>query len=234
MRWAWLILLAGLALRAHAQGMVEVSFMDQPADGGGYVTRFLVTDRYLRMDYGQDRDDFVLFDRQRHVAYNVVHDQRQVLVIEPGPIAVERPQRWEVKEDMLSDERGQRTFDIQVNGLQCSRITASPTLLPEVVRALGEFNQLLTASQSLTYRATPPELRHPCELARYVFDHDAWLRNGLPVYEANGDGSVRRLLAYQTGLAERRVLFALPAGYRTVRLQELQGAAGGSPEGRAP
>lgn len=224
MRRLVLLLLFGASCAAAAEGMVEVSFMDQPADGGGYVTRLLVTDRYLRMDNGQDRDDFVLFDRQTHLAYNVIHEQRQVLVIEPVAVTVERPRQWEVKEDVLSDERGRRTVDIAVNGLHCSRITASPTFLPEVAQALGEYNELMTGVQSTTYQATPAELRHPCDLARYVLDHRAWLRHGLPVYEANGDGSVRRLLGYQTGLNERRALFALPKSYRTVRLRDLQGS----------
>lgn len=219
-----LLLFSGIGLAARAEGMVEVSFMDQPAEGGGYVTRFLVTDRYLRMDYGQDRDDFVLFDRQTRRAYNVTHEQRQILLIEPGPVTMERPERWEVRDELLSDERGRRTFDIQVNGLHCSRITASPTFLPEVAQALAEFNELMTSAQSATFQATPAELRHPCELARYVFEHQLWLKNGLPLYEANGDGSIRRLLGYQTGLSERRGLFALPARYQTIRLRELQGA----------
>ncbi|MEO1767572.1 hypothetical protein [Thiobacter aerophilum] len=225
MRGLAALLLMAATLAARAEGMVEVSFMDQPPDGGGYVTRYLVTDRYLRMDYGQDRDDFLLFDRQAKLAYNVTHDQRTILVIEPGPVAVARPAQWEVKEDLLSDERGRRTFDITVNGQHCSRITASPTFLPEVVQALAEFNAIMTASQSVTYQATPPELRQPCDLARFVFDHGAWLKNGLPLYEADADGSVRRLLSYETGLPERRLLFALPNQYRTVRLKDLQGAA---------
>lgn len=224
MKWL-LSLLAVASFAVRAEGMVEVSFMDQPRDGGGYVTRYLVTERYLRMDYGQDRDDFVLFDREARLAYNVTHDQRTILVIEPGSVDIPRPAEWEVKEDMLSDERGRRTFDIRVNGQHCSRITASPTFLPEVAQALGEFNALMTASQSATYLATPPELRHPCDLARFVFDHGAWLKNGLPLYEADADGSVRRLLGYQTGLPERRLLFALPSQYRTVRLKDLQGVA---------
>ena len=221
-RLAALLLLAAGTL-ARAEGMVEVNFMDQPANGGGYVTRYLITDRYLRMDYGQDRDDFVLFDRQARLAYNVVHDQRTILVIEPGPIGMTRPAEWKVKEDVLLEERGSRTFDISVNGQHCSRITASPTLLPDVVRALGEFNELMAASQSATYFATPAELRHPCELARFVFDHGMWLKNGLPLYEADADGFVRRLINYESGLSERRLLFALPKSYRMVRLRDLQG-----------
>lgn len=226
------LLLLCLGAAAHAapdsDTMAEVSFMDQPADGGGYLTRLLVTDRYLRMDYGQDRDDYVLFDRQAQRAYNVVHDQHQIMVIEPGAVTVPKPEKWQVKEDVLAEERGQRTFDIRVNGATCSRITASPTFLPDVAQALGEFNELMVGTQSATYLATPPDMRQPCDLARYVFETRLWVKSGFPMYEADADGSIRRLLSYQTAVPVRRGLFSLPASYRTIRLRDMQG--GGTPQ----
>jgi len=229
MRALLTLLLCGLALGAQADNMVEVNFMDQQADAGGYVTRYLVTERYLRMDYGQDRDDFVLFDRQTHRVYNVLHEQKQILLIEPGAVTLPKPEKWKVSEDMLVDERGKRTFDILVNGVRCSRITASPTFLPEVAQALGDFNELMRSAQNATFLATPAEMRHPCEMARYVFEPMTWLKHGLPLHEANTDGSIRRLLNYQTGLPERRGVFALPQSYRTIRLQDMQGGAGAAP-----
>jgi hypothetical protein len=221
------VLFAAWVATVRAETMVEVSFMDQPADGGGYVTRYLVTERYLRMDYGQDRDDFVLFDRVNRVAYNVVHEARQILLIEAGPV-VERPRQWEVEEDLLVEERGSRTFDIKVNGKHCSRVTASPSFLPDVAHAMVEFNDLMAGAQSATWQATPAELRHPCDLARLVLDHRVWYRNGLPVYEADADGFVRRLLNYQAGLESRKTLFALPRSYQVIRLKDLQASPDGA------
>lgn len=229
MRRTLALVLCCLGLAAHAENdsatMAEVNFMDQPADGGGYVTRLLVTDRYLRMDYGQDRDDYVLFDRQAHLAYNVTHDQRQIMLIEPGTVTVPKPEKWQVKEDVLTEERGQRTFDIEVNGATCSRITASPAFLPDVAQALGDFNELMVATQSATYLATPPDQRRPCDLARYILEPRLWVKSGFPIYEADANGSIRRLLNYQTGVPVRRGIFTLPETYRTVRLRDLQGGA---------
>lgn len=214
---------------ARAESMTEVNFMDQQANAGGYVTRFLVTERYLRMDFGQDRDDYVLFDRRENVVYNVTHEQRQIFLIEPGEVTVPKPEKWSVDEDMLADERGKRTFDIAVNGTRCSRITASPTFLPEVAQALGAFNELMRATQAATYLVTPPEMRHPCELARYILEPKRWLQNGLPLHEANVDGSIRRLLNYQTGVPVRLGLFAPPDAYRTIRMRDMQGRGDAAP-----
>lgn len=223
MRYGLVLLLCCVALGARAETMTEVNFMDQQANSGGYVTRFLVNEGYLRMDFGQDRDDYVLFDRAKRRVYNVTHDQRQILLIEPGEVTIPKPEKWDVDEDTLNDDRGKRTFDITVNGVRCSRITASPSFLPEVVQALGDFNEIMSATQAATYLATPPEMRHPCELARYIFEPKRWLKSGFPLHEANIDGSIRRLLNYQSGVPVRHGLFALPATYRTIRLSDMQG-----------
>lgn len=205
--------------------MVELTYMDQPRDGGGYVTRYLVTERWLRMDYGQDRDDFVLFDRSANVVYNVVHDQRTVLVIEPGPVTLPRPVSLEVSEEMLLEEHGQKTFEVRVNGFVCSRITSAPGLLSDVNEALGAFQMSMRAAQDATFVATPAELRHPCELARFLFEPLAWFKNGLIFHEADATGHVRRLTDYRAGVPLRPAAFVLPEGYRRVRLSELQGRA---------
>jgi hypothetical protein len=72
-------------------------------------------------------------------------------------------------------------------------------------------------------------MRHPCDLARYVFEPRRWVHNGLPLHEANADGSIRRLLNYQTGVPVRHGLFVLPTTYRTIRLRDMQGGAGARP-----
>jgi hypothetical protein len=225
MRYALLLLLSWIALGAHAQSdtMIEVNFMDQQQNSGGYVTRFLVTDDYLRMDFGQDREDYVLFDRKAQRIYSVTHDQRQVLLIEPSEVTVPKPEKWELTEDVLGDERGKRTFDIVVNGTHCSRITAVRGFLPEVAQAMSDYYALMSGAQSATYLATPPELRHPCDLARLVLEPRRWLAGGVPLHETNIDGTVRRLLDYQTGLPVRRGVFVVPESYRAVRLRDMQG-----------
>ena len=209
---------------AYAEGMDEITFMDQQANSGGYVTRYLITERYLRMDFGQNGDDFVLFDRQEKRVYNVTHDQRQILLIEPGAATIPKPEKWDVRDDVLVDERGTRTFDIVVNGIKCSRISAAQNFLPDVAQAVSDFNEVMSATQATTYLATPPEMRHPCDLAHHVLAPRFWLKNGLPLYQADADGAIRRLLNYQTDLPLKRSLFSLP-DYRTIRLRDLQGGA---------
>ena len=218
-----LLFAAGRALAAG--GMTEVTYMDQEATGGGYVTRYLVTDRFLRMDYGRDREDFVVYDRREKRVYNVVHDRRQVLVFEPAPLQLEPPSDWKIKEDILDDRNAQKRFDLTVNGVVCSRITASERFLPEVAQALMEFQDAMAATHAATYLATPPEQRDACDLARLVLEPRRWFKYGLALDELRNDGFSRRLLNYQADITVRPKVFEVPADYRQMTVKELRGEA---------
>jgi hypothetical protein len=227
-RFAWGVLLLLMVTASRADGMMEISFMDQPLNGGGYISRYLITDRYLRIDFGQDRDDYVLLDRREHVVYNVVHDQRQIMLIEPGEVTIPKPKKWELEDHVLTDDRSKVIYEITVNGQTCGQITAAPAFLPEAVQAMGEFLDVMRATQATTYLATPSDLQHPCDLARHVLEPQAWLKHGFPMFAKLSDGMIRRLLNYQGGLPVRLRLFVLPEDYRVVRMKDLQAGAAGS------
>lgn len=205
-------------------GMTELNYMDQEATGGGYVTRYLVTDRYLRLDFGRDHDDFVLLDRKAKKVYNVSHAQQEILVFEPGEVQVKPPQNWEIKEEVLDDKGTQVHVDLLVNGTVCARIGASTKFLPDVAKALQEFHELMASTHSGTYLATPVDQRDDCDLARLILDPQHWFKFGMPLDELRNNGFSRRLLHYKEDMAIRPKAFELPEHYRMIRFKELQGA----------
>lgn len=212
-----------LVLNAHAAGMSEVTYMDQEGQGGGYVTRYLETERYLRMDFGRDRDDFVLYDRAQKRVYNVLHDRRQIMVIDAEPVNISAPKDWKVKDDVLDANEAKTRVDLQVNGRVCSRLTASQRFLPEMRQALQEFTEAMVATQAATYVATPADQRDPCDLARLILEPQRWFKYGLAMDELRDDGFSRRLLSYSAGLALRPAVFELPADYRQINIKQMRG-----------
>lgn len=216
-------MLLGAGPACAAGGMSEVSYMDQEVNSGGYVTRYLVTDRYLRMDYGRDRDDYVLYDRREKRAYNVNHERHEVLVFEPGPIPFEKPKDWDTDDDILSDKDSQKRLNLIVNGKVCSRLLASARFFPEVAEALGEFGETMAATHALTYLATPVEQRDLCDLARLVLEPRRWYKYGLTLDELHYTGTSRRLLNYQSGVAVRPKVFEVPVHYRQIDMKKMSG-----------
>lgn len=205
-----------------AAGMSEISYMDQEVNSGGYVTRYLVTDRYLRMDYGRDREDYVLFDRLEKRAYNVNHERHEVLVFEAGPVPFEKPKDWNVDEDMLSDKNSQKRLNLTVNGKICTRILASERFFPEVAQALGEFGEVMASTHAATYLATPVEQRDACDLARLVLEPRRWYKYGTTLDELHYTGVSRRVLNYQSGVSVRPKVFEVPAYYRQINMKALR------------
>lgn len=221
----FIVMALGLAAGSArgAGGMTEVTYMDQEADAGGYVTRYLVTDRFLRMDYGRDREDFVLLDRREKRAYNVNHERHEVLVFEMAPLTMEKPKEWDTDDDLLSDKGAQKRLNLIVNGKVCTRILAAERFLPEVAQALGEFGEVMAATHAAAYLATPPEQREACDLARLVLEPRRWFKYGLTLDEVHYSGFSRRLLNYQAGVAVRPKVFVVPEHYRQINMKAQRG-----------
>ena len=222
-RWILTILVCLMVVPAHAEFMTEVTYSDENAGEPSYVTRYLVTDRYLRMDYGQDRDDFVLFDRKANRIYNVTHDQKEIMVVDPSKLTFTRPEKWNVREELVIErEDHMKQLKVYVNDTLCSRLTVAPKLYPEMVQAMKEMKETLAETQGVTYFATPPEQRNICDLAQNVLEPDFWLSLGFPVDQIDNSGFTRRLI--NTDRVEVRAgLFELPKGYRVWNIKNMQG-----------
>ena len=215
-------LLAGPAQAAG--GMTEVTYMDQEADAGGYVTRYLVTDRFLRMDYGRDREDFVLLDRREKRVYNVNHAGFEILIFDWAPLAIDKPKEWDIDEDVLSDKGAEKRLNLMVNGKICTKIRASERFLPVVAQALAEFGEVMAATHVAAYAATPIEQREPCDLARLILEPRRWYKYGLTLDEVHYSGFSRRLLNHQSAVAIRPKVFELP-GYRQISMKAPPGSS---------
>lgn len=56
-----------------------------------------------------------------------------------------------------------------------------PGLMPDVVTAIGEFNQVLAGQQADTLRFIPADLHEACDLVRHTFYPKKHLENGFPL-----------------------------------------------------
>ena len=54
----------------------EIDYLDQEPEQAAYVSRILVQGDLLRMDYGHDAEDFILYDRHAGMVWLVAHGER--------------------------------------------------------------------------------------------------------------------------------------------------------------
>ncbi len=192
-------------------------------------TRMLVTADFLRIDDGSDGNDFLLFDRQTRAIYNVSAEDQTVLVIEPLPIDISAPERFEhdvektlLKEAPKIDGRPVQHVILSTNGERCYELYAVAGLLEAPRTALAEFYQTLAGEQAVVVGATPPEFQSDCQLANDIFLPDRHLRHGFPIRSEDMNGRLRIMADYRTDWEPQSALFELPADYRRYSPAEMR------------
>lgn len=191
--------------------MTEVRYQDHDPDQAAYTSRILIYGDFLRMDYGRDEEDFILFDRHANKIWLIAHAERRLTEIVGGDAKkLIWPKAWSVK--IVHQASGADTVSqLRVNDQLCAEYKVAPILGAEVKR-LAEFRQALSANQYVSWQGTPEELRQACTLALEVLDAGIEYRNGLPLSIRYWDGRTRVYQSHERRPA-RPELFALPQGY---------------------
>ncbi len=193
------------------------------AGSGPYISRILVSDRFMRLDQGMESSGFILFDREMGAIYNISDDDRTVLVIHPAKRAVRKPPyRWHVRRVPAADAP-------KVGGVQpehyrflagdevCRDAIVLPGVMGAAVGALRAYRQVLADQEAVTLPGIPDDMRSPCSDALNLYSPEAELGRGLPL--RTWDAARREeLLDYRTGFEVASTLFILPTGYERLRM----------------
>lgn len=184
-----------------------------------YINRIMVTEDYIRLDEGDDRGAYTLFDRDQEIIYNVSPDDRTVLVINPTETLPEVSDSLILAEQVVTDAGappvgGQvpRRVTLLANGEVCSELVVVDGVMPDAVDALAELKLTLARAQVASLAVTPLELQTPCDLAGSVYAADRTLRFGLPLQE-RGAGRSQSLVDFVAGFEAADGLFELPQDY---------------------
>ncbi len=204
-------------------------FVEHEPGGEPYRTRMIVTAGFLRMDGGQDSQDFLLFDRADGSIYSVSSADKQVLAIRPRPVELKPPAKFthRVVTDTAAfpaiEGRKVTHYELLTNEKRCYDLYAADGLLPGAVMALREYRLILAGQQALTAAVTPPEMLSPCDLANNVFLPVRHLEHGFPVRLADMTGRTMELVDYKTDFRVTADMLKLPEGYRRRSMEELRG-----------
>ena len=215
MRYLWLLLVL-LSGPVRAGTMTEILFEDIEPGEAPYPSRVLIAGDKVRLDYGQDADDFTLYDRRAKRLYVVGHLAKRITEIPAARAELKLPAGWRLDVDKQAVGAEQRV-QVKLNDKLCLEIRALPTLLPEAGRLLGDLRRALAGNQATAWQATPEELRDPCFLALDVARAGIEYDFGLPLSLRYGDGRSRSYRSHAVREASAG-LFELPAKYQRFKL----------------
>lgn len=218
-RYLWLPLLLS-ACTASPVPSVFLSFTETEPGGEPYPVRMLVTDKYLRIEDGDGKGGFILFDRETRTAYSVNHEARTTLVLKVRPVEMARPATFENKAERDTatfpavEGRSVTHYRLMTNGEHCFDVYAADGLLPQAVKALREYHETLAGEQAAMQAHVPAAFQSGCDLADYVFLPTRYLEYGFPVRQINRAGVLRQLADFKTGVPVPPKFLELPADYK--------------------
>jgi hypothetical protein len=199
--------------------VIEVFFQESEPGVEPYVSRYLLSDRYLRLDDGTDNGDFILFDLEQKVIHSFQHGERTHIKISPAqPEAVDFQLDFDIEQRTLTEApkiNGESAVEYRLlaNGELCKKVVSVQNLMPEFVAALKGYEKLLANQASLTLSQVPEEYRTGCYMANNYLHSEDYLQGGFPLSIEDDRGRSRKLLDFSR-TSKPGQLFALPQGYQ--------------------
>ena len=218
------VLLFALAMNAAAADMTEIHYLDQEPEQPAYGSRILILGERLRMDYGRDdgnddgnnKEDFILFDRREGMVWLVGHGERRLtgipaLSMKKVAKTAAWPKGWKFTQERLASEAN-TLVQVRLNGQLCVEFKSAPILMEES-RLLRDFRRALAGNQAVAWNGTPGALRQPCSLLLDVSEAGLEYLQGLPLALRYWDGRTRTYQSHAIRTAQP-ALFELPSGYK--------------------
>ncbi|SFD05871.1 hypothetical protein SAMN05660831_00652 [Thiohalospira halophila DSM 15071] len=198
-----------------------VEFTESEQGRAPYSSRAIVTDRWLRIDFGEGASDYMLLDRADETVYNIVPRDQTILVIESGEVPDEPPRDLELaaSDEAMGEDaptlegRKARHHEFSAGGETCYQTLVVPGLLPDVRAAMGEFLAVMAGEHARVLDRMPAENRTACDLADDIFATGRQWEAGMPVMEWHPDGTRRELVDYERDKAVEPELFRIPEGF---------------------
>lgn len=228
MRRLLFVLLVMMVLPSQADEITSTALYYRVSEPGvdPYLSRWLITGDFLRIDEGNADDNFILVDRKTKTVYSVIHRDRTVLEIPFRLVSRKPPRKLKQETRIVQDDKmplvgGERPLQraLYLNGTLCYSVVSVERLLPDAVKAMAEYRQIMAGEHAKNIDNTPPELQQPCELVLHIFNPLWLLAKGLPIQEWDTQGKAQALLDYKTDETIDSALFLVPEGYRHYQTQ---------------
>lgn len=216
---------SGADTDARADETVTLLLFEEQETGTGlYPVRMLVNDRYLRIDEGEYEGDFLLYNRATRKISSVSHEEQSILIIEGTEAKVGRPDfSIEVEVNDSGDIPAiagiaPSRLTISVDGDNCFYAVVAPGLMEGAVKALIEYQMVLSQRQQAALNTMPTDRVTPCFLTRYVYGLALHLKAGFPLREWDDAGYLRVLMNFEEKYPAPEGIFSLPVGYSELQL----------------
>ncbi|MCW9012842.1 MAG: hypothetical protein OQL06_03595 [Gammaproteobacteria bacterium] len=188
-------------------------------DAGQTEMRYLVTPDFLRIDYGDADDDFILYDKSAEIIYSVNREDRTILFINkflwkmPMFNFNRKIEINELKDAPTIAGKHLKTMHLKADDEICMDVQLIPNIYTDEMAVFKSYQNILSGQQSRMMKNTPKEMQTPCFLLAQIYNNGEYYDLGLPVQEWHARGYAKILKNYQK-ISVANSLFKLPESYR--------------------
>jgi hypothetical protein len=208
----------------------QVEFIEQETGIDPYVVRMTVTPKFLRIDEGEGANGYVLYDRHKQMVLNINDVTRTMMLIAPPPSELQPPfaLTHTVKDLGSLKDAPQINMTTPIhhqfltNDQLCMDVISVPGLLPDLVKALSEYELILATDSARTFNQMPADMPTPCDIANNTFSPVREYTYGFPIREWRPSGYSRVLKDYKESLVVKEKFFNVPKDYFTYTVQQLR------------
>lgn len=204
-------------------------FTEQETGVAPYQTRIIVDQDYMRMDDGPASRDFVLLDRRAKKIFNINNDNKTIMTIASRAVDVKPPIKLDMRTDKVDSMKAAPSIDnkqpehyaFSVNNKVCSQAVVVKGLLPDMVKAMKTFAEILAGDSAVTFNNIPADMQTACDIAANTFAPTRHLQMGFPIREWK-KGYSRTLLNFKKNYKIDPKLFELPKDYFQFAVQDFR------------
>jgi len=186
--------------------------------------RYLINDRFLRIDNGREQADFILFDIDKKIIYSVNHDDQTILKIDNIPWKMPEWKSPEFKfsvSDKLEIVQGAPevhnkpvyNYQLSADNKVCTQVFLIKDTYAAQMNILYLYQQVLSGQQVATLKNTPVEFHTPCFLTDQVYHAGDYYHLGLPLQITYSRGYMKLLKDFRE-ISVNKNLFVLPEKYK--------------------
>lgn len=185
---------------------------------GAQTMRYLINENFIRIDNGDSKADFILFDVNKKTIFSINHEDQTILKINNYPW--KQPEfdfKTSVNETLMS--KAPKVFNKPVYNYQvkakeqvCTQVFMIKETYPQAMQVMYAYQQILSGQQVVTLKNTPKEMHTPCFLVDQVYHAGEYYKSGLPVQITYSRGYAKLLKDFKEQEVDAE-LFKLPESY---------------------
>ena len=107
-------------------------------------------------------------------------------------------------------------FHFFTNDDMCYEVYAVKGFLPDVVKALSSYAEVLAGQHELNLAGMPKDLQTACDLANNVYAPTRYLSEGFPLRQLDDQGRSRHLNEFRKNIKVKPELFVIPENYERI------------------